>query len=85
MDGKIVTTFNVGRPVEVMDKSGDWSEVRVQENGKYVYGYMILSITRISPSRKNSSIRFNSGRFIFFPEVFSVKNFSMPYCSIIMS
>ena len=40
-DGKIVTTFNVGRPVEVMDQSGEWSEVRVQANGKYVYGYMM--------------------------------------------
>ena len=42
-DAEIVTNFNVGRPVEVMGtcRDGEWSEVRVQVNGKYVYGYMM--------------------------------------------
>ena len=42
-EGEILTYFNVGRPVEVMGECGDgeWSEVRVQVNGKYVDGYMM--------------------------------------------
>ena len=52
-DGKIVTTFNVGRPVEVRDNSGDWSEVRVQVNGKYVYGYMMsMFLSENDPAAK---------------------------------
>ena len=53
-DGKIVTTFNVGRPVEVMNNSGDWSEVRVQVNGKYVSGYMMNKfLSEKDPATKN--------------------------------
>lgn len=38
---KIVTSFNVGRPVEVLGYNGDWAEIRVEVSGKYVYGYMM--------------------------------------------
>ena len=58
VDGKIVTTFNVGRPVEVMDESGDWSEVRVQVNGKYVYGYMMSKfLSANDPATKNQTFK----------------------------
>ena len=57
-DGKIVTTFKVGRPVEVMDQSGEWSEVRVQANGKYVYGYMMSKfLSEKDPATKNQTFK----------------------------
>ena len=58
-ESKVVTNFNVGRPVEVVGYSGEWTEVCVKVSGKYVHGYMMNKfLTSRNPA--NASQRFST-------------------------